>query len=93
MGFQVYFPLFFGLIIPTSLPTSNKWGLKVNVDKTKVLIVTKHKSFKFGAREIEVVTFPLNPIFKSRNMDYTIIIFEISGFQSYTAFLLSISSF
>ena len=38
----------------------NKWGLKVNVDKTKVLIfskgkVTKHKSFKFGQNEIEVV--------------------------------------
>ena len=38
----------------------NKWGLKVNVDKTKILIfskgkVTKHKSFKFGANKIEVV--------------------------------------
>ena len=38
----------------------NKWGLKVNVDKTKVVIfskgkVTKYKSFKFGANEIKVV--------------------------------------
>ena len=38
----------------------NKWELKVNVDKTKIMIfskgkVTKHKSFKFGADEIEVV--------------------------------------
>ena len=38
----------------------NKWGLKVNVDKTKVMIfskgkVTKYKSFKFGAHNIEVV--------------------------------------
>ena len=38
----------------------NKWGLKVNVDKTKVLIfskgkITKHKSFKFGKNQIEVV--------------------------------------
>jgi hypothetical protein len=38
----------------------NKWGLKVNVDKTKVVIfskgkVTKHKSFKSGANEIKVV--------------------------------------
>ena len=38
----------------------NKWGLKVNVDKTKIVIfskgkVTKYKSFKFGANEIKVV--------------------------------------
>ena len=38
----------------------NKWELKVNVDKTKVMIfskgrVIKHKSFKFGTEEIEVV--------------------------------------
>ena len=38
----------------------NKWGLKVNIEKTKVLIfskgkVTKHKSFKFGANDIEAV--------------------------------------
>ena len=38
----------------------NKWGLKVNVDKTKVMIfskgkVTKYKSFKFGLHNIEVV--------------------------------------
>ena len=38
----------------------NKWSLKVNVDKTKIMIfskgkVTKHKSFKFGTNKIEVV--------------------------------------